>query len=223
MKLLARRSDCRLAEEIVKQVVNELDSVGSIMDIGCGDGIVGKTIRKEISYIGVDLDDSRIYEKNNADSRIVYATSENLDEMLADANPVDLVLLLDVLEHTKDFTGLFVKATGLASKYIVVSLPNELFFLDRLRVVAGRELPAHSLDLVGLPEGFKHQFIVNINKARNVLDKSANDHGFRLLEEYRRPLISKSVYVQPLLWALRLFTSSQLWSMGSVFVYERIK
>jgi hypothetical protein len=85
----------------------------------------------------------------------------------------------------------------------------------------GKELPAHSLDLIGQPEGFKHQYIVNIDKARRILTTSAISLGFVLEQEWYRPLVSKTKLLQPILWGLRHCSSNQLWSMGSVFVFSK--
>ncbi len=102
-----------------------------------------------------------------------------------------------------------------------MSLPNELFFLDRLRMLRGHELNAHSLDLVSQPEGFKHQFIVNIDKSRTLLTQSATNQSSALCEEIQRPLIVKNSLGQPFLWLLKAAASPQLWSMGSTFMFER--
>jgi hypothetical protein len=129
--------------------------------------------------------------------------------------------MLDVLEHTRRFCDLFENAIPLAKHYLIVSLPNELFLLDRLRLLGGQEHPAHSLDLINLPDGFKHQYLINIAKARQILSGVASRHGFTLVEEWQRPLVAKNRLVQPGLWLLRQLSSAQLWSMGSVFVFER--
>ena len=83
--------------------------------------------------------------------------------------PWDMVLLLDVIEHTRTFTHLFELA--LAKKNVVVSLPNELFILDRLRMLAGQELNAHSLDRLNDPEGFKISTLSTLIKQRPSLTR----------------------------------------------------
>jgi len=42
-----------------------------------------------------------------------------------------------------------------------------------------------------------------------------------LTEEILRPLISKRRLAQPACWALQQLSSPQLWSMGSVFIFQR--
>ena len=87
-------------------------------------------------------------------------------------------------------------------------------------MLKGQELNAHSLDRLNDPEGFKHQFIINMNKARSILSDVASNNKFRLETEIVRPLISKSKLLQPALSGLRAVTDSQVWSMGSIFVFS---
>ncbi len=221
VQLLPHRSDARLAAIITTKVLPHLTNVNSVLDIGCGDGVVGTLLPADWQYSGIDLSNSAIYEQNASDHRIIYSSPDQIEAMLARSKPADLVLMLDVLEHTRLFANLFELAIPLSKRYLVVSLPNELFLMDRLRLLAGKEHPAHSLDLIYLPEGFKHQYIINISKARKILSNIASQHGFNLVEEWLRPLVANNSLAQPGLWLLRQLSSAQLWSMGSVFVYER--
>jgi len=221
VQLLPHRSDARLAATITSSVLPHLSQVQSVLDIGCGDGVVGTLLPADWRYRGIDLSNAAIYEQNASDERILYSSPDQLEAVLAGSEPADVVLMLDVLEHTRRFCDLFERAIPLARRYLIVSLPNELFLLDRLRLLAGKEHPAHSLDLIDLPEGFKHQYLINIAKARQILSGVASRHGFSLVEEWQRPLVAKKRFAQPGLWLLRQLSSAQLWSMGSVFVFER--
>jgi hypothetical protein len=102
-----------------------------------------------------------------------------------------------------------------------VSLPNELHWADRLRMLFGKELSTHSLDLIGRPIGFKHQYIVNIAKARVRLKLQADQAGFSLEKEFLCPLLAKQQLLQPALWLMRQLSSDQLWSLGSIFVFRK--
>jgi len=135
---------------------------------------------------------------------------------------VDCILLLDVLEHTNDFYELALLAANKSNKYLIISLPNELFVYDRIRLLLGKEHPAHSLDLVDLPDGFKHQFLINISKAKSLLCSKLSAYSFQLEHEVRRELIPKNLLLQPAMKALSVVASPSLWSMGSVFVFKKI-
>ncbi|NOL48040.1 oxidoreductase [Synechococcus sp. MIT S9220] len=222
IKVLPHRSDERLAALIATEILPELSEINSILDIGCGDGIVGKLMPENCIYQGIDLSNAAIYEQNKEDVRITYSNPKNLDQSILNSNKADASLMLDVLEHTAKFTDLFEKALKRSKRYSIVSLPNELFFLDRLRLLMGKEHPAHSLDLIGQPEGFKHQYLINIAKAKILLSQTARKHNFTLKEEWLRPLVSKNRLIQPGLLVLKLLSTSQFWSMGSIFVFEKV-
>ena len=218
--LMPQRSDARLAELIATRVLPNYPS-DTLLDIGCGDGVVSRHLPARCHYTGLDISDACIYEQRHDNPKVRYVQAEQIPDLMTREGPWDTVLLLDVIEHTRRFTPLFERALTRANRQVIVSLPNELFILDRLRMLQGRELNAHSLDLVNQPEGFKHQFIINVAKARSLLTEQARSAGFTLKEEVLRPLISKNTFQQPALWALRHISSDQLWSMGSVFIYSK--
>ena len=215
------RSDERLAQRIALELLSRYEAA-RILDIGCGDGVVNQFLPVGANYQGLDIVDACIYEQKHDNPNVQYISSEKIPELMKSQGPWDMVLILDVLEHTRDFTGLFSLALKRCERCVVVSLPNELFVLDRLRMLMGHELNAHSLDLVGGPEGFKHQYIVNIDKARQILSQIALLHGFSLAEEVQRPLIPKNPLLRIPLRIVRAFSSSQFWSMGSVFIYSKV-
>ena len=218
--LMAQRSDARLAELIATRILPNYTST-TLLDIGCGDGVVSRHLPSQCDYTGLDISDACIYEQRHDNPKVRYVQADQIPDLMRSEGPWDTVLLLDVIEHTRRFTPLFELALTRANQQVVVSLPNELFILDRLRMLRGHELNAHSLDLVDQPEGFKHQFIVNIDKARSLLSQRAEALGFNLTEEILRPLISKRRLAQPACWALQQLSSPQLWSMGSVFIFQR--
>ena len=59
----------------------------------------------------------------------------------------------------------------------------------------GKEHPAHSLDLIGQPEGFKHQYLINIAKAKILLSQTAKKHNYFLkrTQYYYRFIVIKNV------------------------------
>ena len=220
LQVMPMRSDERLAQRIAEEILPQMGP-GKILDIGCGDGVVSGYLPQGCTYQGLDINDACIYEQRHDNPNVQYIEPKRIPELMQSEGPWETILLLDVIEHTRDFTKLFELALQRSRRNVLVSLPNELFILDRLRMLKGQELNAHSLDRLSDPEGFKHQFIINIDKARNILHQVASNNGFELCTEIVRPLISKSKALQPALWAFKALTNSQAWSMGSVFIFTK--
>ena len=98
-KIIYSFGDIRLAEVITNLLIKHRD-VKSIIDIGCGDGIVKDFVDTNlIEYQGYDID-SKIYKvKKNKFIKVI-----NHSNQLKKINKkYDLGLYLDVLEHTESF------------------------------------------------------------------------------------------------------------------------
>jgi len=214
------RSDERLAKRIAIEILSRYQ-VKSILDIGCGDGIVSEYLPQDTVYLGLDITSACIYQQKHDNPKVRYVQPDAIPDLVDREGLWDMILLFDVLEHTREFTKLFEVALKSSKQYVVVSLPNELFILDRFRMLLGQELNAHSLDLLSQPEGFKHQYIVNLNKAKKILSKVAHEYGFNLHEEVVRPLKSKNIMFQPIVSLISRVSSDQLWSQGSIFIFQK--
>ena len=215
------RSDERLAQRIAQEILPNYQA-SSILDIGCGDGIVNSYLPERCRYQGLDISNACIYEQRHDNPNVQYVISSQIPQIMNDLGPWEMILLLDVIEHTREFTGLFNLALKKSTKTVVVSLPNELFIYDRIKMLLGQELNAHSLDHINSPEGFKHQYIINIKKARKILCKVAADNNFVLSTEVQRPLVPKNKLMWPALWCMQALASENVWSMGTVFVFTSI-
>ena len=98
----------------------------SLLDAGCGEGVVLASLRNEFQtgYCGLDLD----YD------RVRFASMEMTGNMLVNGDAqrlpfsegsFDLVLLLEVLEHVGDPERVLEEVHRVSGKYLLISVPNE--------------------------------------------------------------------------------------------------
>ena len=118
----------------------------SLLDVGCGEGVALSLISKnfpDVEIVGVDVD----REALRIGARMLYP---NLSFIRADARLLpfqkvrfDVVLGIEVLEHSKDPSKILVEMRRVASEKIIITVPNSRVFriLNALRL-KGR-IPDH--------------------------------------------------------------------------------
>ena len=106
------------------------ESPSLVMDIGCGKGVTSqwlKQIRPNITTVGVEIDKSAAaVAASVVDTVLVADLDKGLDALDSYRGRIDLLLLLDVLEHLHDpWTRLQEFKTFLAPAGVVIaSIPN---------------------------------------------------------------------------------------------------
>ena len=111
---------------------------GRVLDIGCSDGYLSGALRERGHHVtGVDVEaHDRIKE------RVDHFVVADLDQGLPDelAGPYDIVVLADVLEHTREPQALLedLRTRMGPSTRVMVSVPNFGHWYPRARVAIGR-------------------------------------------------------------------------------------
>jgi 2-polyprenyl-3-methyl-5-hydroxy-6-metoxy-1,4-benzoquinol methylase len=111
-----------------------------ILDVGCADGFVAAGLRARGHHVtGVDVV-ARPGVKERVDEFVEADLDHGLPLLLADAEPFDVVLAADVLEHVRDPEGLLRELHDVLSPdgRLLVSVPNFGHWYPRLRVASGR-------------------------------------------------------------------------------------
>lgn len=156
-------------------------NIKSFLDVGCGDGILMKLMNKKIEYLGIDSDAG--IKKKKINSNIKYfknpKTSDTYLKKLK--KKYDCVALMDVLEHTDKFIDLFEISLKKTNKYVIVCLPNEDYIQSRIRFLFGHGIKTHGLDLVNSKPGHKHQWLIQYQLAKEILNNSAKKFRFQLI------------------------------------------
>jgi len=117
--------------------IKEVEQGSTVLDIGCGDSLVGKElIKKGCRVEAIDCEDSEGRDK------LIKFTQINLNDTKAPIpiDQFDYILLLDVLEHLENpeefVYNIRKQSKGKAPK-IIVSVPNIGWFTIRLQLLFG--------------------------------------------------------------------------------------
>jgi predicted TPR repeat methyltransferase len=99
--------------------------LGRVLDIGCGSGAVGRTIRDRADgLVGVELDAESAEFAREVYDQVLTGRVEDVLESLE--GPFDTILAYDVLEHLTDPGTVLARLRGVAAKgaLLHVSVPN---------------------------------------------------------------------------------------------------
>jgi SAM-dependent methyltransferase len=165
----------------LKYFLKKNKDIKSILDIGCGGGVLMKLVNKDTEYLGVDAD-AGIYKKKQHKRLKYFKSAIQTENYLNKINKkYECVVLFDVLEHTDTFLKLFNIALKKSSKYVLIGLPNEDYIISRLRFLFGRGVMTHGLEMVNTKPGHKHQWLIQYKKAYPLLQKHGKKNKFNLL------------------------------------------
>jgi hypothetical protein len=126
------------------------------------------------------------------------------------AGEADVVVALDVLEHTNHIHYAFDELCRVARRHIVIALPNQFDFGNRWAIVRGRNRSAkYGLPLE--PPSDRHRWLFPFEEARTFCRQRARSAGWSVVDEAvmlgpRRQRIEPLVRIRPTLFAPNLVT-----------------
>ncbi len=115
-----------------------------ILDIGCGEGIMGKALKARTGAIvdGTDISPLAVEKASKVLDHALQADLESeqaLPEIIAKGD-YDIVMMSEVLEHLF-YPELVLRKIALSAKKdakVVISVPNILFWKNRLKILFGK-------------------------------------------------------------------------------------
>ena len=116
----------------------ELTPEGSVLDVGCGDGLLLQMLaQKGIQAQGVDISDVAVKECNKK-GFTVQKNDFTTDLLPFEKGSFDTVIALDVLEHVYNPEKLLSEMNRVSKSNIVISVPNFGSLPARVQVLLGR-------------------------------------------------------------------------------------
>lgn len=144
---------------------------GKVLDVGCrSEGFKRALYDQNVYYKGLDL---------SQPADIIG----NLEIGLPFSNEsFDVVVALDVLEHTNNIYHSFNELCRVARKYVVIALPNIYDIRFRAKFLKGHPLSG-KYGLPAEPVADRHRWLFSFKEARSFCHHRANLHGFKILDE----------------------------------------
>lgn len=147
-------------EEVAYQLA---PNARTLLDVGCRDAVLKKYLPKNMKYLGIDLFlGSNISTVCNAERGLPFSD-----------NSFDVVVALDVLEHTESIWIAFEELVRVALSQIIIVLPNSYHWKARLRFLLGKEGDKYRLSPVPVKDRHRWltSYFTSVKFANNMADK----------------------------------------------------
>lgn len=119
------------------QIIVEIVEFGStVLDIGCGEGLLLQYLTETKGICGYGVDISREAVRL-ARARGVKAEAADILQLRID-QAYDYIILSEVLEHLANPEEVIIKVRGRFRKALLISVPNIGYYQHRLRLLFGR-------------------------------------------------------------------------------------
>jgi len=143
---------------------------GLVLDVGCRSANLQRVLpNSKVRYFGLDL---------FTPADIVG----NLEKGLCFQNEsFDIVVALDVLEHTDDIYGAFSELCRVSRKYVLIALPNAYEVKTRIKFLMGRPISG-KYGLPVEPPNDRHRWLFSLREAQAFTRALGERHGFEVTE-----------------------------------------
>ena len=112
----------------------------SLLDIGCGDGLLLSLAAERVSgtCTGVDFSDTAVAKAKEKVAACSFKTADITKRLPFDDTSFETVVALDVCEHLYFPNRLMNEMARVSSKYVIIGVPNFSSLPARLQVLRGR-------------------------------------------------------------------------------------
>ncbi len=167
------------ASVLVKHFGQYMDEARSILDVGCSENDL-KNIFGDIVF-GIDI----------AGKPDKYVNLEQEKLPFPDRS-FDCVICTDVLEHLSNFHEIFEELLRVSNRYVLLSLPNNLDIVTRLRFLFDRRMRFYGLPVD--PPDDRHKWLFSYRQADTFIRTRAQKNNFRIV--YSAPSFPTSIFIQ---------------------------
>ena len=189
--------DHKRLQFIIKQLEQQGPTGGTVLDVGCGNGIMSRAIAQHgYQVFGIDISAKAIEKARAVEHDNVRFEVMSADELVADGSTYDAVICSEVLEHLSDPSQLLKTLHALLSDdgVLVVTVPNgrgprELMITQPMQklqqqggiLLKGAEAAKKALGYTGKTEQSDADDLSHVQYfTKNSLRRLLNTHLFRM-------------------------------------------
>ncbi|MEW6192560.1 MAG: class I SAM-dependent methyltransferase [Bacillota bacterium] len=144
---------------------------GFVLDVGCRSGNLKRLLPgQKVRYVGTDL---------NPPADVLANLEHGLPFKEAS---FDVVVALDVLEHTDNIHKAFGELCRVARRYLVISLPNVYELKSRLKFLLGRPISGKYI-LTPEPPLDRHRWFFSLKEGQKFVHVAGRQHGLEVIAE----------------------------------------
>ena len=178
----------------------------NLLDVGCRDGLLRRSLNAGIAYTGVDLvGGENVSKVCNVEEGLPY-----------EGGSFDAVVALDILEHTENIWNVFGELVRIAKSQVIVVFPNMYHWKHRLSYLAGKEMDKYRLTQEPILD--RHRWVTSYQSSRLFCEAMMQKHDLRMKEFVlgggRRTFLVDLVMSK---------LSKNLGAWASLFVFEKMK
>ena len=117
----------------VKELISLTDinskSKGNVLEVGCGPGYSTEKLLnmlpKDINFKASDIEDENLEDARKLLGKKVSLSKEDIYDLKVEDNSVDLIFILEVLEHLEDPQKALKEVKRVTKEYAIVAVPRE--------------------------------------------------------------------------------------------------
>ena len=178
------------------------EKTSSLLDVGCRDAILKSYLPVGIGYSGADIfDGPGVDHVCDLESGLPFQDGA-----------YDVVTALDVLEHTDNIWASFEELVRVASKSIIIVLPNLYHWSLRLQYLSGKEMGKYRLSPEPVVD--RHRWLLSYDAACKFSHLMATKHNMTL---DKHTMYGPRRYIPVDLLLNSLSKNLGVWSVAFVF------
>ena len=144
---------------------------GDVLDVGCRSANLKRVLaNKNITYVGLDM---------NPPADIICNLEHGIP---VEDKRYDVVVALDVLEHTDNIYKAFDELCRVSRQYVLITLPNLYEIKIRLRFLFGNKI-SEKYGLPTIPPLDRHRWFFSLNEARQFCILQVEKMSFEVKDE----------------------------------------